>query len=77
MRRAWMWVAMAALVCVSGVATAADEKPSAAVTVESKSVALGVGVSWGDGVLSCGGTTRPFSVRGLKLTLAGEGSRSS
>jgi len=41
--------------------------------LESTSVALG----WGDGVLSCGGTTRPFSVRGLKLTLAGEGSRSS
>ncbi len=45
--------------------------------LESTSVALGMGVSWGDGVLSCGGTTRPFSVRGLKLTLAGEGSRSS
>jgi len=41
--------------------------------LESTSVALGMGVSWGDGVLSCGGTTRPFSVRGLKLTLAGEG----
>jgi len=67
MRRAWMWVAMAALVCVSGVATAADEKPSAAVTVESKSLALGVGVSWGDGKLQYKGKTHTFSVKGLSV----------
>ena len=67
MRRAWMWVAMAALVCVSGVATAADEKPSAAVTVESKSVALGVGVSWGDGKLQYKGKTHTFSVKALSV----------
>ena len=53
--------------CVSGVATAADEKPSAAVTVESKSVALGVGVSWGDGKLQYKGNTHTFSVKGLSV----------
>jgi len=62
-----MWMMMAALVCVSGVATAADEKPSATVTVESKSVALGVGVSWGDGNLNYKGKTHTFSVKGLSV----------
>ena len=67
MRRAWLWMAMAAIVCVSGVATAADEKPSGTVTVESKSVALGVGVSWGDGKLHYKGKTHTFSVKGLSV----------
>jgi hypothetical protein len=67
MRRAWVWMAMAALVCVSGVATAADEKPSGTVTIESKSVALGVGVSWGDGKLQYKGKTHTFSVKGLSV----------
>ena len=66
MRRAWIWVVMAALVSVSGVATAAD-KPSGSVTIESKSVALGVGVSWGDGKLNYKGKTHTFSVKGLSV----------
>ena len=66
MRRAWIWVVMTALVSVSGVATAAD-KPSGTVTIESKSVALGVGVSWGDGKLNYKGKTHTFSVKGLSV----------
>jgi hypothetical protein len=66
MRRAWIWIAMAALVCVGGVATA-DEKPSGTVTMESKSVALGVGVTWGDGKLNYAGKTYPFTVKGLSV----------
>jgi len=66
MRRAWIWIAMAALVCVGGVATA-DEKPSGTVTMESKSVALGVGVTWGDGKLNYEGKTYPFTVKGLSV----------
>jgi hypothetical protein len=56
----------AALVCVGGVA-AADDKPSGTVTIESKSVALGVGVSWGDGKLHYKGKTHSFSVKGLSV----------
>jgi len=45
MKRAWIWVVVATFVCVSGLAVA-DEKPSGTVSMDSKSVALGVGVNW-------------------------------
>ena len=67
MRRAWVGMVIAALVCVSGVAMAADEKPSGTVSMESKSVAIGVGVSWGDGKLQYKGKTHTFSVKGLSV----------
>ena len=67
MRRAWVGMVIAALVCVSGMAMAADEKPSGTVTMESKSVAIGVGVSWGDGKLRYKGKTHTFSVKGLSV----------
>lgn len=68
--RAWIWVVAAALVCFGGMA-AADDKPSGSVTIESKSVALGVGVSWGDGKLSYQGKTHTFSVKGLSVVDVG------
>jgi hypothetical protein len=37
------------------------------VTVESKSIAVGVGVSWGDGVLEYRGQKYPFTVEGLSV----------
>lgn len=46
---------------------AQEKKPAATVTVESKSVAVGVGVSWGDGVLTYQGKTHKFSVSGLSV----------
>jgi hypothetical protein len=67
MARAWIWVVAAALVCVGGTAAAQDKEPSGTVTIESKSVALGVGVSWGDGKLDYQGKTQSFSVRGLSV----------
>jgi len=70
MARAWIWVVAAALVCFGG-AAAADDKPSGTVTIESKSVALGVGVSWGDGPLSYQGKTHTFSVKGLSVVDVG------
>jgi hypothetical protein len=70
MARAWIWVVAAALVCFGGIA-AADDKPSGTVTIESMSVALGVGVSWGDGTLSYQGKIHPFSVKGLSVVDVG------
>jgi hypothetical protein len=67
MTRAWVGMVIAALVCVSGMAMAADEKPSGTVSMESKSVAIGVGVSWGDGKLQYKGKTHTFSVKGLSV----------
>ena len=46
---------------------AAEPPPSGTVTISSKSVALGIGVSWGDGTLTMGGKTYPFSVEGLSV----------
>ena len=69
MARVWIWV-MAALVCGAGMA-AAEDKASGTVTIESKSVALGVGVSWGDGKLNYEGKTHTFSMRGLSVVDVG------
>jgi hypothetical protein len=41
--------------------------PSGKVTIETKSIAAGVGVTWGDGNLSFKGKDYPFSVEGLTL----------
>ena len=41
--------------------------PSAKVSIESNSIALAVGVSWGDGWLSFKRQHQPFSVQGLTL----------
>jgi hypothetical protein len=70
MARAWILVVAAALVCFGGMA-AADDKPSGTVTIESKSVALGVGVSWGDGKLRYKGKTHTFTVKGLSVVDVG------
>jgi hypothetical protein len=37
------------------------------VSISSKAVAIGVGVTWGDGTLSYGGKTYIFSVSGLSV----------
>jgi hypothetical protein len=70
MTRAWIWVAAAVLLSVAG-AAAADDKPSGTVAIESTSVALGIGVSWGDGKLNYLGTTHAFSVKGLSVVDVG------
>ncbi|HEY1267238.1 MAG TPA: hypothetical protein VGH16_08280 [Candidatus Binatia bacterium] len=49
-----------------------DEKmPAAMIRVSAKSVALGVGYSWGDGTLQYQGKEYPFSVTGLSLVNIG------
>jgi hypothetical protein len=37
------------------------------ITLQSKSVALGIGVNWGDGVLEYRGNKYPFTVSGLSV----------
>lgn len=46
---------------------AQEGPPSGKVSMESKSVALGVGVSWGDGKLTYEGKEHVFSVDGLSV----------
>jgi len=69
MMKKWLSTWLLALGClgVLAVAVAAEPNPSGTVRVESKTVAIGVGVSWGDGTLSYQGKTYPFSVDGLSV----------
>src|SRR6202521_2572798 len=52
---------------VSFAAFAAEPEPSGRVNISSKSVAIGVGVSWGDGTLTYGNKTYTFSLQGLSV----------
>ena len=58
---------MVSVLVAATFAVAQEGKPSGTVSVESKSVALGVGVSWGDGVLTFQGKDHKFSVNGLSV----------
>ena len=58
-------------------ALAAEPTPSGGVKISSKAVALGIGVSWGDGTLSYQGKTYTFSVDGLSVADLGISSVSS
>jgi hypothetical protein len=56
------------VMAVAATAVAADgPKPTGKVSIESTSIAAGIGVSWGDGKLSFKGKDYPFSVDGLSL----------
>jgi hypothetical protein len=59
----FLFVAALASTAISGEA----RKPSGRVTMESKSIAAGVGVSWGDGKLTFKGKEYPFTIDGLSV----------
>ena len=71
MQRATAILAAVGLFAVSFVAGTsaiwAQGATTGKVTLESKSVAVGVGVSWGDGVLEYKGKKYPFTVEGLSV----------
>ena len=64
MTKKWLSTWLVALGClgVFVVAVAAEPNPSGTVNINSKTVAIGVGVSWGDGTLNYQGKTYTFSV---------------
>lgn len=45
----------------------AEDAPSGSVTIESTSIALGIGVTWGEGELTYKGKVYKFSVSGLSV----------
>jgi len=70
MRRASQTIlAMVVLVLTCGLVstTPAADTPSGTISLRSTSVAAGVGVQWGDGILTYQGKTYPFSVQGLEV----------
>lgn len=62
-------LAMLCLLALSATTVIAAEspKPSGKVTIDTKSIAAGIGVSWGDGKLSVQGKEHSFSIEGLTL----------
>ena len=59
----FFFLTMLAATAISG----ESAQPSGKVSIESKSIAAGIGVSWGDGKLSFKGKDYPFSVDGLTV----------
>ena len=59
----FLFVAAFAATAISG----ESRKPSGRVTISSRSIAAGVGVTWGDGRLTFKGKEYPFTVNGLSV----------
>ena len=57
---------MTSILAVTSTA-AAQNATTGTVTLESKSIAVGVGVSWGDGTLEYRGKKYPFTIKGLSV----------
>lgn len=79
MMKKWLSMGLVALGCLGlfAVAVAADPPPSGSVRITSTAVALGVGVTWGDGQLTYEGKTHAFKVEGLSVADLGIASVSS
>jgi len=61
-------IALFLVLALATTAVAAEKAtPSGKVTIESRSIAAGVGVTWGDGNLNFKGKVYPFSIDGLSL----------
>jgi hypothetical protein len=52
-------------------AIAQDHPPSGTVSITATSVAAGVGVQWGEGILTFAGKQYPFSLQGLQIVGVG------
>src|SRR5512144_1586164 len=59
------------LVLLVAAAVGAQDAPSGKVSIESKSIAVGIGVSWGDGKLTYQGKEYSFSINGLSVADVG------
>ena len=62
-----MILAISILLPSASEVVAEDAQPSATVAIETKAVAVGVGYSWGDGVLSFQGEEYTFKIKGLSV----------
>jgi len=61
------WLLAVSCLTMLSIAAAADPNPSGTVKISSKAVAIGVGVTWGDGTLSYQGKNYTFSVDGISV----------
>ena len=54
-----------AMLLIAPIGRAAEEKPDATVKMTGKALSVGVGYSWGNGVLTYQGKDYPFSISGF------------
>jgi hypothetical protein len=64
-------VTLTLFLCLSGLAVAQDKKVDATLTMSEGQVAVGIGYSWGKGVLTYEGKKYPFKVSGLSVVDVG------
>ena len=64
-------VTLTAFLLLSGFAAAQDKKPDATLSMSEGQVAVGIGFSWGKGVLAYQGKEYPFKVNGLSVVDVG------
>ena len=69
LRRVATWIAVGGMLTTltGSVLAQAPKKPDATVKLTEGSVAVGIGWSWGKGVLTYKGKTYPFKVEGLSV----------
>jgi len=60
-------IALAVCVVFSAATVVAADTPSGKVRIQSKSIAIGVGITWGDGVLTFQGKEYKFKLEGLSV----------
>jgi len=70
-RTALVSLFLAATMLVARSAPAAEEKPSATLSLEAKSVAVGIGWTWGGGTVDYMGKKHRFKIDGLTVNAAG------
>ena len=69
-------VLMTVMVFASAALAAGDE-PSGTVSISTRSVAVGIGFNWGEGVLTFEGKEYPFKIKGLSVIDVGVSSISA
>jgi hypothetical protein len=64
-------VALTVFLCLSSLAMAQEKQPDATLTMSEGQFAIGIGFSWGQGVLTYQGKQYPFKVKGLSVVDVG------
>jgi hypothetical protein len=74
MNRTILSLAVVGLLALSPGVSLADDQPDATIDYKGGSAALGIGFSWGQGVLHFKGMSYPFTVNGLSIATVGASS---
>ena len=68
---------LASFILIGNASASKQDTPVGKVSIESKAVAVGLGYSWGNGVLTFEGKEYPFTIKGLSVIDAGMSSVSA